>query len=535
MKRRTFLAAATLAAPAIRKAAAQTAATLAAPTRNETLVLVQEYGPNSLDMMGLGASQPVNGVSLNCYDTLVRFKRVPTPDGVMSIDINTVEPALATSWQTASDGMSCTFKLREDARFHSKRPVTAADVKWSLDRAVSIGGFATTQMAAGSLEKPEQFVAVDEKTFRIDFLRRDKLTMPDLAVTIPFVIDSELAKANSGGDPWAKDYLKNNIAGGGGFKVEAWRPGTETVYVRNDDWKNGPLPTLRRVIARDIPSPSTRRALLERGDADISYGLPPKDFKDLAEGGKIKVAAVPVPNAIWYVALNSAVGPFTDVRLRQAVAWAMPYEKMMSAALYGRGVPMWGGPDKITSTAWPQPSHYTTNIEKAKALVAAAGGPFSTTLLFDAGSGTIAEPMSILLQESLAQIGIKVEIQKIPGANFRGEVNKKTAPMVINRFGGWLDYPDYFFFWNYHGNNSIFNIASYQNKAMDTLIDGARFAPDKATYDTDVRGFLQIGMDEVPMVPICQPLHDVAMQKYMGGYQYWPCREPDFRFLTKNA
>ncbi len=532
MKRRTFLTAlpgAALAAPALRKAAAQPA-----PTRTETLLLVQEYGPNSLDMQGLGSSQPVNGVSLNCYDRLVRFKRKALPDGTMSFDINGLEPELAESWQIASDGMSCTFKLREDARFHSKRPVTAKDVKWSLDRAVSIGGFATTQMAAGSMEKPEQFVAVDDKTFRLDFARRDKLTMPDMAVTIPFIFDSETAIANSGGDPWAKDYLKNNVAGGGAFKVEAWRPGTETIYVRNDDWKNGPMPTLRRVIARDIPSPSTRRALIERGDADISYGLPPKDFDDLAKGGKINVVGVPIPNAIWYVALNSANPPFNNVKLRQAVAWAVPYEKIMQAALFGRGKPMWGGSLPVTSIAWPQPFPYETNIDKAKALMAESGvAPFSTTLLFDAGSGTIAEPMAVLVKESLAQIGITVEISKIPGANFRGELNKKTAPMVINRFGGWLDWPDYFFFWNYHGRNSIFNVASYQNPGMDKLIDAARFAETPADYAASVKGFLEYGMQEVPMIPICQPLHDVAMQKNIGGYQFWPCREPDFRFLTK--
>ncbi len=91
--------------------------------------------------------------------------------------------------------------------------------------------------------------------------------------------------------------------------------------------------------------------------------------------------------------------------------------------------------------------------------------------------------MAVLLKEALAPIGITVELNKVPGANFRGELNKKTAPMVINRFGGWLDWPDYFFFWNYHGNNSIFNVASYQNPAMDKLIDAARFTQDRAAYD----------------------------------------------------
>ncbi len=531
MKRRTFIATvpAVLAVSSQDRAEAQSA-----PTRAETLLLVQEYGPNSLDMQGIGSAQPVNGVALNCYDRLLRFKRVPIPGGGgETFQIDALEGELAESWETASDGMSCTFKLRE-ATFHNGKPVTAKDVKWSLDRAVSIGGFATTQMNAGSMEKPEQFVVVDDRTFRVDFLRRDKLTMPDLAVTIPFIFDSETAKANGGGDPWAKDYLKNNIAGGGAWKVDSWKPGTETVYSRFDAWKSGPLPKLRRVIARDIPSPSTRRALLERGDADISYGLPPKDFKDLAEAGKVRVVGVPIPNAIWYVALNTATGPFTDVRLRQAVAWAIPYDKIMQAALFGRGVPMWGGPATPAALSWPQPFPYSTNMDKAQALMKEAGvAPFTTTLLFDAGSATIAEPMCVLVKEALAPLGITVELQKIPGANFRGELNKKTAPMVVNRFGGWLDWPDYFFFWNYHGNNSIFNVSSYQNPGMDKLIDGARFAADPAAYKAAVTSFMELAFKELPAIPICQPLHDVAMQKTVGGYQFWPCREPDFRYLTK--
>jgi peptide/nickel transport system substrate-binding protein len=92
MKRRTFFktaaSAAALTAPSVRHAAAQSP-----PTRKETLILVQEYGPNSMDMQGIGASQPVNGVSLNCYDTLIRFKRVPYGDGIMTHDLKDYDPA----------------------------------------------------------------------------------------------------------------------------------------------------------------------------------------------------------------------------------------------------------------------------------------------------------------------------------------------------------------------------------------------------------------------------------------------------------
>ena len=170
---------------------------------------------------------------------------------------------------------------------------------------------------------------------------------------------------NGGGDPWAKDWLKNNVAGSGAFRVESWKPGVETIYVRNDAWACGKLPSCAEIIARDIPSPSTRRALIERGDADISYGLPPKDFKDLIEAGKVKVVGVPVPNALWSLSLNTATGSVHRRRLRQAVAWALPYDKIMQASLFGRGIAMSGGPDK-PAVAWPQPFPYVTDRGDAR-------------------------------------------------------------------------------------------------------------------------------------------------------------------------
>ena len=96
------------------------------------------------------------------------------------------------------------------------------------------------------------------------------------------------------------------------------------------------------------------------------------------------------------------------------------------------------------------------------------------------------------MQESLAQIGIKTTINKIPGANWRSMLLKKEMPIFINAFGGWLNYPEYFFFWNFHGQNAVFNTMSYQNPEMDKLIDAARFETDPAKYTELVRGFAKI-------------------------------------------
>ncbi|MBX3013442.1 MAG: ABC transporter substrate-binding protein [Caldilineaceae bacterium] len=502
-----------------------------------TIVVVIESGPNSLDIQGIGTNRPAYGLSWNVYDRLLTYGKTTLPTGEASYDYQVLEPELAESWEVAEDGMSATFYLRKDALFHDGSPVTAHDVKWSFDRALAVGGFATFQMQAGSLEQPEQFVVVDDHTFRVDFLRPDRLTIPDLAVPVPAIYNSKLAKEHAtAADPWALEWLKSNEAGSGAYKIESWKPGEETIYVRFEEWKSGPLPHAQRVIVREIPSASTRRALLERGDVDISFDLPPKDVAEMAEATDLQVIGVPIENSMWYVGMNVTQPPFDNVLVRKAVAAALPYDKIISAAWYGRGIPLYGAASaEPATTDWPQPYPNTTDREAAKALLAEAGYPdgFETTLSFDLGLATVGEPMALLVQESLAEIGITTTLEKVPGANWRGAMLEKKMPLIINFFGGWLNYPEYFFFWTYHGQNAVFNTMSYQNPAMDELIDGARFTQDDEAYADYVRGFIGIAMDEVPRIPLVQPYLDVALQPNIKGYQYWFHRQLDFRQLVK--
>ncbi|MBF0393104.1 MAG: ABC transporter substrate-binding protein [Alphaproteobacteria bacterium] len=506
-----------------------------AQTRNETLLVVIESGTNSLDIHTVGANPASYGVTWNTYDRLLTYGTKTLPDGTLSYDYNNIKPELAESWKFTADD-EITFVLRKDAKFHDGTPVTAKDVKWSFDRMVSVGGFPTFQMKAGSIEKPEQFIVVDDHTFRVKLLRKDKLTVPDLGVPVPTILNSELVKKNATEkDPWGLEYTKTNSAGGGAYKVESWKPGQELVLARNDDWKSGPLPKLKKVIIREVPSAGNRRALLERGDVDVSFDLPPKDSQELAKGGKVKVAGVPIENSLWYVGMSLKQPPFDNVKVRQAVSYAVPYQKIMDAAIYGRGIPMFGGPAKPTSAAWPQPSPYNTDIAKAKALLAEAGFAkgFETTININQGAASLAEPMATLLQESLAQIGITTTINKIPGANWRAAMLKKDMPIAIDTFSGWLNYPEYYFFWGYHGQDAVFNIMSYKNPEMDKLIDAARFETDRQKYEEQIKGFVKIAWDDMPRAPLFQYYLDAAMQKNITGYTYWFHRGIDFRPMGK--
>jgi peptide/nickel transport system substrate-binding protein len=538
MKRREFLktasalaASAALPAPAIFSPAK-------AQSRQETLLIVSESGPNNVDIHGVGTNVPGYEVSWNCYDRLISHEMKTGPSGQPYYDKDKFKMELADDMNVGD--MSVTFKLKKNAVFQDGTPVTAKDVKWSLDRAVSVGGFPTFQMSAGSLTKPEQFVVVDDNTFRVDFAKKDRLTIPDLAVIVPCIINSELVKKHATEkDPWGMDYTKQNTAGSGAYRVVQWTAGTEVVFERNDKWVGGPLPKIKRVVWRMVPSAGNRRALLERGDADISYELPNKDFVELKDAGKLTIVSTPFSNGIQYLGMNVKNPPFDNPKVRQAVAYAVPYQKIMDAVLYGLAKPMFGAPaDKPTEVAWPQPTKFNTDIEKAKTLMAEAGYPngFETTLSFDLGFATVNEPTAILIQESLNLIGIKTTINKIPGSNFRTELNKKVLPLYLNVFSGWLDYPEYFFIWCYHGKNSIFNTMSYQSKDMDAFIDGAVNAAaigDKVNYEKDVKGFVDLAFADMPRIPIFQPYVNVAMQKNVSGYQYWFHRRLDYRALVK--
>lgn len=539
MKRRDFLksvsgmaaAGALTPAPAIWSAAK-------ADARSETLLIVSEGGPNNLDIHGVGTNVPGYEVSWNSYDRLISHEMKEGPGGVPYYDRDKFKPELAEDMKISD--MSVTFKLKKNAKFHDGTPVTAKDAKWSLDRAVSVGGFPTFQMSAGSLTKAEQFVVVDDNTVRVDFAKKDKLTIPDLAVIVPCIVNSELVKKNaSEKDPWGLEFTKQQTAGSGAYKVTKWTAGTEVIMERNDEWVGGPLPKIKRVIWRMVPQAGNRRALLERGDADISYELPNKDFQELKAAGKLNIVSLPFSNGIQYLGMNVTKPPFNNPKVREAMAYAVPYQKIMDVVLFGLANPMFGAPaGKATEVAWPQPTKYFTDMAKAKALLTEAGYPdgFETTISFDLNFAGINEPLCVLVQESLAQIGIKTTINKVPGANWRTELNKKEMPLYTNVFSGWLDYPEYFFYWCYHGNNSVFNTMSYKSPDMDKFIDGARVAAaagDKASYDTDVKGMVDLAFTDIPRIPLYQPFVNVAMQKNVTGYQYWFHRRLDYRALAK--
>ncbi|QDP25254.1 ABC transporter substrate-binding protein [Bradyrhizobium cosmicum] len=511
-----------------------------AQSRAETLRYVTGASVNTLDPNIPGATRESFGLSMSTYDRLVSFGRKQL-NGKWVFDLDTITGELAESYDVSPDKLKITFHLRKDAKFQDGSPVTADDVKWSLDRCVTAPILGKAQLLTGSLTSADQFKVIDPLTIEVTLPKPDKLALPNLATVYPMIINSKLAKEHAtADDPWAMAWLKEHAAGSGAYVVETFKPGEQVTLKRNEAWNRGSPARpafFKRIIVQSVPEPATRANLVERGDADIVLDLQASDVQSLEAKGKLKVVSTPQYNAITFVSMNNQIPPFDNVNVRRAIAFALPYEDMFKAALFGRGAPLYGAswPDgKPLNGTYPFQQPVKLDLDKAKEYLKAAGFPegFSTTFSFNVGWASQAEPMAALIKESLGKIGIKVDIQKLPDAQMSTLINEKKLPFFTEGIVAWLPSTDYFYR-NFYTGNQRWNYSSINNPDLAEIAQGARFEPDKAKYEEAGRKLNAMHFDLMPQIMLWQPNQDAVMAPTIEGYTYEFHRQVDYRNVSR--
>jgi len=511
-----------------------------AQSRAETLRYVTGASVNTLDPNVPGSTRESFAVSLSTYDRLVSFGRKQL-NGKWVFDLDKINGELAESFDVSPDGLKITLHLRKDAKFQDGTPVTAEDVKWSLDRAVTAPVLGKAQLLTGSLTSADQFKVIDPLTFEVTLPKPDKLALPNLATVYPIIFNSKVAKANATAeDPWAIAWLKEHTAGSGAYIIESFKPGEQVIMKRNEAWNRGTpekAAFFKRVIIQSIPEPATRANLVERGDADITVDLQANDVQSLESKGKLTVISTPQYNSVTFISMNNTIPPFDNINVRRAIAYALPYDDMFKAALFGRGTPLFGATwadGKPTTSAYPSPQPVTLDLDKAKAFLKEAGMPdgFSTTFSFNVGQASTAEPMAALVKESLAKIGIKVDIQKLPDAQMSTQINEKKLPFFTEGIVAWLPSSDYFYR-NFYIGDQRWNYSSIKDPELTAIAQEARFEPDKKKYEEDGLKLNAIHFAIMPQIPLWQPAQDAVMAPSIAGYTYQFHRQVDYRDLSR--
>ena len=336
-------------------------------------------------------------------------------------------PGLAESWTVSKDGIVYTFKLRRGVKFHNGKELTSADVKWAVDYALNPKNGSE---GLSFLRGVKNVRAADPLTIEFTLSEPKPVFLSYLSLLRPFMI------VPGGSVPAGSEKVDVFPPGTGPFQFKEARGLGHVVLARNPNyWQKG-LPYLDQVVFRTSEDPTVRFTNLRAGDLDLIERAPYAFVRQVESGAVPSIKATAAPYAGFRrLIFNVAEPPFDNVKLRQAVAFAIDRKEYLQAAFWGYGTP--------TQQRFPGDSPWHVklpdrerDVAKVKSLLKEAGAAGAVEIEFLGRRGTDSEYQ--VLQRQLETAGIKVKVLLLEGAAFRERQRRGTYQLGL--FGG--DYPD---------------------------------------------------------------------------------------------
>ena len=515
--------------------------------------LVDLYAAVTLGADPANPAGTTNDALSQLYDPLVTWGTTTTPEGLRKIDFSKPLGDLAQSW-TVANGVY-TFKLRPGLLSCANNEFTSADVLWSYQRAKAVTGptnnpyniltaahvfdgkaISKTATAADKTVGPE-IAVVDKYTVKITTTPDTGTLIPQLVSPIVAPLDSTLAKAHAtADDPWAYTWVGTNGAGFGPYCLGSFTANQSLVLTANKKWKGPFVPYFQTVKMNVVPQSANRLAALQSGDAQIAQGLTRDQYKslDAAPTGPAHVinnfGSLNVQFRLDYK--FKSWGPNGDAKaamVRQAVAYAIPYDQVVKDGLGGYGKIM----NSVIPTSFPNAKTYpnlgVTDLTKAKDLMTQAGYPngqgFPTDGLkisFASEQSDTWQPIATIIQQALDKIGIKIELAPIPAAQFNTQASvARTLPMALTSGGsGTYDVSFYMNLWfKSKENGGTQGIDNYSNPALDKLVDQALALPSGAARDALAVQMQDIVAKDLPIIAIAGQPGQAAISSKVKNVQ----------------
>jgi peptide/nickel transport system substrate-binding protein len=425
----------------------------------------------------------------NVFDTLVE------PDANLEM-----RPALATSWNTSPDQLAWTFHLRPGVTFHDGSPFTADDVVYSYRRIID------QKLAhADKLSSVTGVAALDPSTVRITLAHPTPNLLTNLGGFKGLAIVSR-HNVESG-------QIARHPVGTGPFAFVSQKSGDSITLKANPVYWAG-APKVPGVTFRFISEPSTALSALQAGEIDWTDSIPTQRVAQLKSDDSIKVATTP-SNDYWYLALNEAHAPYNDVRVRQAIGYAIDRDAIVQATSYGTAVANQLAIPK--GNPWYTPyDRYHHDIDKAKSLLREAGAaPKSLDMLV-----TTEYPQTVtaaqIVADNLAPLGITVNIRTVDFATWLDEQNNGHFDMLMMGWLGNID-PDDFYYAQHHTGASN-NAQKFSNPQVDKLLDAGRVETNRDARADDYARAATIIADQVSYIFLYNPSVIEAWTTRLSGY-----------------
>ena len=435
-----------------------------------------------------------------------------------------IEPDLALSWSTSDDGLEWTFRLRPNVTFHDGTKLTAKDVKASFERILNRDTGSPRRSVLVSIQSVE---AADDLTVVI------RTNFPTGAL-VQFLAHPAAAVISSAAlETYGRDLAKNPV-GTGPFKFKEWKLGEEIVMERFEDYYGG-APMVKNVHFRVVPEDSVRALLLQSGQADIALLVPVTEVKRLSSDPNIKALEV-TSVMTYYYALNCTKPMLNDVRVRQAMNYALDVDLIVDNILEGQGEVADAPLSKLTWGYSPI-MKYPYDLEKAKALLAEAGYPngIELELWHTVGRYLMDVQINENAQAQWAKAGINIKIRQWEFQALMEAVKEGVHDMVYLGWSPSTGDADQALYATLHGSQWVpqSNRALYKNETVDKLLDAARVEVDPAVRHDLYRQAMTILMDECPWVFMFWPREVVMYRSNIDGLVFLPTQHLLLGKITK--
>ncbi len=461
--------------------------------------------------------------------------------GLVSFDKNLkIVPEIAQSWDTSSDGKVYTFHLRQDAKFQDGRPVTADDVKYSLERAANPQTRSTTaplylgdivgfmDKYTGKAQDVSGVKVKDNYTVEIDIAQPVAYFLAELTYPSSYIVDKN--NVEGGSQPW---YLKPN--GTGPYKLQSWTQGQQIVLVKNPNYYGDPKPSVDEVdFTLGGGSPMT---LYENGELDATrVGVTDIDRVQDTSNPLNKELSTWPQLSTGFLVFNVKKAPFDDPNVRKAFAMCVDRQKLNDVVDKKMDVVATG----ILPQSFPGFNESLKGIAydptQAKQLLAQSkyAGKLPDITWNTSGTGGTTGPGTQAIAEMLKTCtGANISIEQTDFATYLSQINGTNIQFQMFDIGWSADYvdPNDFLGLLFRCNSSQ-NWSGYCNPDVDKLIDQASLEKDDAKRIQLYQQAEQKIMADVPVLPLAYSKDYWLVKPYVKGFIDPPLIISKLKYIT---
>ena len=459
-------------------------------------------------------------LTFNLYEQIMKYELESLPNGSRLGDPTKPTPQLLDRIEVSDDRRTWTLTVRKGQKFSDGTPITAETLRYLFERGLALTDSGSsfiytkvmglTDIANVNIVGPMQLTVTTDNI--MPYFPK-LLTLSNTVAKNPAVIKHHATSQ----DPYAKAWLAQNTAGYGPYSMGSSTQGTEIVLRANPDYVGDPQPKMANVILRVVPDSATRLQLLKTGAVDIAEYLTPEQVASLKGADGITVVFQPRTQQLVLVLVGNK-SPFDNLTLRQALSYAVPYQKIIQDVYYGQAQATYGplavGIPGHTHDGFP----YTYDANKAKKLLEQTEFAKGLNLTLSiADNNPEHEAAAIIIQAALKDIGIKVTIDKQNPVVFAKAWPSGNLQMYLKDMGGSILDGAYLLSLSYT-TGSYFNFMKYSNTDVDNWMTQVNATTDESTRLKLFRSIQRKIWEDAPAVWVSQPDYSLAMRSDVSGY-----------------